>query len=281
MNNNIYSLQEDRVIDYYINSPGVSKAKKQALRSIKSALLSDFRVYKLLGQLGQFHQVASKISTISESDSSTLELLYGSYLSKSGVRKDIFSNELICPGCQYSYATLRSTLDHFLPSSNYPNFYVFPLNLIPTCGDCNRIKNDVIPMSKNDNLPHPYFDKKLFNKHWLKIEISQVSPLKYSFNVRDELSTNDIYKVLNHLISYELEDTLFVHVDSIFEQNDEDLKDIFDTCGERGVREYILMLKQGSYISPASENFVPLNLEYAFFDALYQSDWFCNQYYMD
>ncbi|WP_434529152.1 hypothetical protein [Vibrio sp. K4] len=279
MNNDIRTIQESRVIDYYINSSGVSKQKKQDLRAIKSNLLADFRIYKLFGNLGKFHQVSSHISKLSSSNANTLELLYTSYLSKSGVRKDIFSNNLICPGCQNNYATLRSTLDHYLPSSNYPNFYVFPLNLIPTCGDCNRIKNDVIPTNKQDNLPHPYFDENLFKSNWLKIEIFNNKPLKYTFNISDVLNINGKFKVLNHLIAYELEDTLFTHVDHIFEENDDDLKDIFQSDGQKGLKEYIYMLRQESYVSPSSDDYLPINLEYAFFDALYNSSWFCSQYY--
>jgi hypothetical protein len=42
-----------------------------------------------------------------------------------------------CPLCSHRQVT---TLDHYLPKSLYPIFAVTPLNLIPSCSDCNKAK---------------------------------------------------------------------------------------------------------------------------------------------
>jgi len=59
-----------------------------------------------------------------------------------------------CPYCQIDRST---TWDHFLPSSKYPDFYVFGPNLIHACSFCNEKKGNkfVIPIRKTI---HPYFD---------------------------------------------------------------------------------------------------------------------------
>ncbi len=44
----------------------------------------------------------------------------------------------ICPLCDHRTVT---TLDHVLPKSKYPTFAVTPFNLVPACGDCNKIKD--------------------------------------------------------------------------------------------------------------------------------------------
>ena len=46
-----------------------------------------------------------------------------------------------CPFCGISES---STLDHYLPKEQYPEYSVFPNNLVPSCGICNTLKRDLI-----------------------------------------------------------------------------------------------------------------------------------------
>ena len=46
-----------------------------------------------------------------------------------------------CPFCGISES---STLDHYLPKERYPEFSVFPKNLVPSCAVCNTRKRDRI-----------------------------------------------------------------------------------------------------------------------------------------
>lgn len=54
----------------------------------------------------------------------------------------------VCPYCNRDYINSRSErisgaqLDHFYPRSEYPIFSVSLYNLVPVCGNCNRIKSD-------------------------------------------------------------------------------------------------------------------------------------------
>jgi hypothetical protein len=43
-----------------------------------------------------------------------------------------------CPLCQVS----TGTLDHYLPQQRFPEFAVFPLNLVPVCWRCNHRKRE-------------------------------------------------------------------------------------------------------------------------------------------
>ena len=68
-----------------------------------------------------------------------------------------------CPLCGQGIVT---TLDHHLPKTKYPALAVTPSNLIPACYDCNRVKESIIPNSKEEETLHPYFDD--FNgEKWL------------------------------------------------------------------------------------------------------------------
>lgn len=62
-----------------------------------------------------------------------------------------------CPFCAISES---STLDHFLPKEQYPEFSIFPKNLVPSCAVCNTRKRDRILIDGTDvrMFLHPCFD---------------------------------------------------------------------------------------------------------------------------
>lgn len=63
-----------------------------------------------------------------------------------------------CPFCGLSET---STLDHYLPKEKYPEFSVFPSNLVPACGVCNTRKKDRILVHGTDvqMFLHPCYDQ--------------------------------------------------------------------------------------------------------------------------
>lgn len=62
-----------------------------------------------------------------------------------------------CPFCGISET---STLDHYLPKEQYPEFSIFPKNLVPSCGVCNTLKRDRILIEGTDvrMFLHPCYD---------------------------------------------------------------------------------------------------------------------------
>jgi hypothetical protein len=60
-----------------------------------------------------------------------------------------------CPLCAHRDV---SSLDHYLPKENYPEFAVLPMNLVPCCSGCNGEKRAFIPNAEEEQLFHPYFD---------------------------------------------------------------------------------------------------------------------------
>ena len=63
--------------------------------------------------------------------------------------------------CSYCEQGDVSELDHLLPQSKFPIFAVTPINLIPSCHECNLNKLDDDSM-----LINPYFEDTT-NEHWL------------------------------------------------------------------------------------------------------------------
>ena len=67
------------------------------------------------------------------------------------VRKDLFANVWQCPMCGINEA---SQLDHYMCESNYGQLACCRLNLIPTCGVCNRKKSQ----DAYTDYIHAYYD---------------------------------------------------------------------------------------------------------------------------
>jgi hypothetical protein len=58
-----------------------------------------------------------------------------------------------CPMCGFGEA---STLDHYLPSSQYPEFSVFARNLIPACARCNQLKGYWVGKTPGEQFLHAF-----------------------------------------------------------------------------------------------------------------------------
>lgn len=66
-----------------------------------------------------------------------------------------------CPFCGGDGAR---TIEHYLPQTSYPEFSVYSLNLLPSCGSCNSKRNSLNAYGATTSPLHPYFDKEILNK---------------------------------------------------------------------------------------------------------------------
>jgi len=75
-----------------------------------------------------------------------------------------------CPFCGDIGQT--KNLDHFLPKAHFPEFSVMPLNLVPSCRDCNMgEKGQAYATVEDDQAIHPYVDKGIFyQEQWVYAE---------------------------------------------------------------------------------------------------------------
>ncbi len=73
----------------------------------------------------------------------------------------------ICPLCGQGKVF---TLDHYLPRSRYAHFAVLPINLVPSCRDCNFAKRERFPSAMAEQTFHPYFDN-IEGERWLFCEV--------------------------------------------------------------------------------------------------------------
>ncbi|MEV0058297.1 HNH endonuclease signature motif containing protein [Nocardia sp. NPDC050718] len=73
-----------------------------------------------------------------------------------GLRNEVIRGAVrrLCPMCGQREA---STLDHFLPKEIFPEYSIFPLNLIPACPECNTQKRSYVG-DHQTRLIHAYLD---------------------------------------------------------------------------------------------------------------------------
>ena len=90
----------------------------------------------------------------------------------------------ICPYCSDRKVM---TLDHYLPKSKFALFAVTPLNLLPSCSDCNKVKLNKFDPNQEDMLIHPYFED-LSTENWLKCDVVEKKwPITFKYGVRDDI----------------------------------------------------------------------------------------------
>ncbi|ELP5931455.1 HNH endonuclease [Vibrio vulnificus] len=60
-------------------------------------------------------------------------------------------------------------LDHYLPKAHYPQFSIVPVNLVPSCRDCNMDgKGQAFATVASDQVLQPYLDDdRFFSEQWL------------------------------------------------------------------------------------------------------------------
>jgi hypothetical protein len=109
-----------------------------------------------------------------------------------------------CPSCGDRQAT---TLDHYLPRSGYPEFALFPLNLVPCCRDCNTTKLDATRSNGDAVYLHLYLDVLDENEQFLFASLDVVAGLPvitYEVRPPSSMSTRLAGRVCTHFAALDL-----------------------------------------------------------------------------
>lgn len=85
----------------------------------------------------------------------------------------------LCPLCAQRTA---NTLDHHLPKASFPTLAVAPANLVPACGECNKVKLSELPTAQDRQTLHPYFDE-IDSVSWLSARVIEKKPTAAIFFV--------------------------------------------------------------------------------------------------
>lgn len=111
-----------------------------------------------------------------------------------------------CPFCGDIGHT--KNLDHFLPKAHFPEFSVMPLNLVPSCRDCNMgEKGQTYATCEDDQTIHPYVDKDIFfQEQWVFAEYidEDDGALHYYTRCPENWRLEDKKRAQNHFKSLNL-----------------------------------------------------------------------------
>ncbi|MTC16023.1 HNH endonuclease [Providencia alcalifaciens] len=111
-----------------------------------------------------------------------------------------------CPFC--GDIGITKNLDHFLPKAHFPEFSVMPLNLVPSCRDCNMgEKGASFATTEAEQTIHPYIDKDIFfQNQWVFANYiyEDTGAIRYHVNCPVEWRQVDKDRAHNHFINLDI-----------------------------------------------------------------------------
>jgi hypothetical protein len=174
----------------------------------------------------------------------------------------------ICPLCGHRPV---ASLDHYLAKSSHPRFAITPLNLVPSCSDCNKAKLAKNAATEEAQTLHPYFDD--FNDNtWLWAHVIETEPPAILFFTQGPATWLDVKKerVATHFEQLGLAELYGSNAAQELAQISTMLNDLANNVGPNGVREHLV----AQWRSRAA---VEINSwQTAMYAALATSVWFCN-----
>ena len=172
-----------------------------------------------------------------------------------------------CPLCAQRTV---STLDHYLPKALYPALAVTPDNLVPSCGDCNKIKKAVQIHAQDEQTLHPYFDE-IGDAIWLQAVLTESTSPTLKYRVGDVLGWTDLMvnRMKEHFKTFELGRLYCSHSAVELINIKLSLRRTYDAAGADAVRSHLQMQAE----SYAASN--PNSWQSAMYRCLTASDWFC------
>ncbi|OLS34185.1 hypothetical protein BTR22_19035 [Alkalihalophilus pseudofirmus] len=175
----------------------------------------------------------------------------------------------ICPLCGQRTVT---TLDHHLPKAEYPALSVVPINLVPSCKDCNTIKLGDIPNSSDVETIHPYFDD-IEKDKWLYGQVNYEKSVFLTFKVQSppEWSSTLGKRVENHFEKFELNELYSSHAAVELANIRYLLKQIHKEAGSEQVHSFLIKSAESREASHLN------SWQSAMYRALAKSEWFCTE----
>ncbi|WP_430493517.1 HNH endonuclease [Paenibacillus ottowii] len=168
--------------------------------------------YRILSSTGQLftydrtHPLEPTTLVVGNLTKVKLEKLYENNLrDKNKPARTYYDDMLVssgekCPFCGDIGQT--KNIDHFLPIAHYPEFSVMPINLVPSCRDCNMgEKGQVFAVYEVHQAIHPYIDKDIFfREQWVYANFVSGTPGAISFYVECPANwrQEDKHRALHH-----------------------------------------------------------------------------------
>ncbi|MBU0623176.1 MAG: hypothetical protein KJ795_15155 [Gammaproteobacteria bacterium] len=252
---------------------------KARLLSIAPAIEQAEYAYQIHGQAGQLHVIKEETIVSGKVTGKEMESLYTESFVRKGSKNRYIYDQIkmaaphgICPLCGQRVV---STLDHYLAKTKHPALAVSPLNLVPACADCNKLKHAHQPVNAEEQTFHPYFDD-LGKDVWLTAVIGQTQPpsISYSATPPENWSAVKKQRLRNHFVTYELANLYGAQASAELV----DIKHGLLTIGQRGHSHevHIHLVREADSRTAADPN----SWKAAMYRALAESEWFCRCGYL-
>lgn len=144
--------------------------------------------------------------------------------------------------CQNCSLGEINSFDHYIPKSEFPEYVVNPLNLIPICTKCNGHKSSIWRQSGKRNFLNLYIDI-LPKKQYLFVDIKifeNIIELKYYLDSKNGIN-NEIYELLvYHYNKLKLFDRFKDNSDTIISELDIEIEKYSKKLSLDEIKETIL-----------------------------------------
>ncbi|SJL83947.1 HNH endonuclease [Vibrio palustris] len=224
--------------------------------------------------VAELHTIEAKESVANVVSVDEMKKVYTDRMAKKLAPGRVYYDKLMslpehgrCPLCSQRVV---STLDHHLPKAHYPSLAVSPLNLIPACQDCNKIKSEDIPLNSEKETLHPYYDD-VEGFLWVKAKLTESVPVVVEFYVEPPDDCDDVLieRLKHHFITFDLAALYSSHAAEELANIEFIARKIFEDSGSIELREYLSDMAD-------SRKQVSINSwQAAFYTCLYESNWFC------
>lgn len=240
----------------------------------RDAIVTEMLAYNVRGQASELHLFQAHELTAGTVSRADMEYLYEGGLLKVGAGRHIYDAIMgLAPNSRCPYCGHRRVrqLDHFLPKSKYPSFSVTPLNLVPSCSDCNKDKLAGDGSHLVDLPLHPYFEH-VDDKCWLKAEVLHGPIAVFLFDVDQDCGITDVefQRLNNQFEKLALDELYTAEANDVLASIRLSLRKQHEVGGKQSVRTY---LEDGFNSAEAHQR---NSWRTAFYKAAYESDWFCD-----
>lgn len=247
-----------------------NSSEKELLIENKSEILNLWKKYNQYAKKLEFNSLGFDTG-LNNSIKDFVHKLYANQLrnrdnDKARIYYDMIlcnSHQGKCPYCGYGVA---STIDHYLPKSNFKVYAVLPENLVPCCYDCNSKKTTIEATEDEIMHLHPYFDQWFENSQWLHASIieSDLPIVEYRVESNDSIIEEEFERLKAHFKEFGLS-SLY----SILSANE--ISEITEKFSELRKNEIVEELQR------SASTFYKIRKNYwktAMYQALSESDWY-------
>jgi hypothetical protein len=225
------------------------------------------------------HTIPRKTDVAGKVTGKEMVRLYTGVLSRKSSKARHIYNELrmgpasgLCPLCSQRPV---STLDHYLEKEHHPVFAVTPINLVPACAECNKVRSEAPRSATSDQTLHPYFDN-VDDEIWLHAKVNHTDPVTVTFAADPPNSWTEQKqgRVRSHFQVLGLGTLYAVHGAVELAGIRGSLKTVADAEGFAGVQRHLA--REASSREASARN----SWQGALYRALCTSHWFCSFGYL-